>query len=383
MTDTIDQRRRPRGAPRRDAATPASSRYRSSCASRASPRCPSTPPDCRRAARVARADALTRGRPRARRGRRDRRPSGRLRRLAPRRGRPDGPRLRPLRRPAGRPARAVDIAAVRAGRRRTAGSSAAARPTTRASSTLHVMAAAAAARDARRASRSTSSIVFEGEEESSSVNLDRLAGGQPGAPRRRRRDHQRHGLLRGQHPGDHGRPARHDVRPDRRRRAAPSTCTPGGFGGAVQNPANALAQIIAALKGPDGRIRDARASTTTSSPLDRRRARRRSRRCRSTRRPTGATIGVAGPRRRGRLHDPRAARRPGPTLDVNGIWGGFQGEGAKTIIPAHAHAKVSCRLVAAQDPTRIFEQFRAFVEEIAPPGRDGRRSRTSAAAARA
>jgi len=57
-----------------------------------------------------------------------------------------------------------------------------------------------------------------------------------------------------------------------------------------------------------------------------------------------------------------------PTLDVNGIWGGFTGEGSKTIIPAHAHAKVSCRLVAAQDPDRIFEAFRSYVEEIAPPG---------------
>ena len=37
-------------------------------------------------------------------------------------------------------------------------------------------------------------------------------------------------------------------------------------------------------------------------------------------------------------------------------------------IPAHAHAKVSCRLVAAQDPDRIFEAFKAYVEEIAPPG---------------
>jgi len=57
-----------------------------------------------------------------------------------------------------------------------------------------------------------------------------------------------------------------------------------------------------------------------------------------------------------------------PTLDVNGIWGGFMGEGSKTIIPAHAHAKVSCRLVANQEPDTIFEALRAYVGEIAPPG---------------
>ena len=62
-------------------------------------------------------------------------------------------------------------------------------------------------------------------------------------------------------------------------------------------------------------------------------------------------------------------RRGGrPTLDVNGLWGGFTGAGSKTIIPAHAHAKISCRLVADQDPERVFEQLRAFIEEIAPPG---------------
>jgi len=57
-----------------------------------------------------------------------------------------------------------------------------------------------------------------------------------------------------------------------------------------------------------------------------------------------------------------------PTLDVNGIWGGFMGEGSKTIIPAHAHAKVSCRLVTAQEPERIFELLQSYVAEIAPPG---------------
>src|SRR4051794_15735868 len=57
-----------------------------------------------------------------------------------------------------------------------------------------------------------------------------------------------------------------------------------------------------------------------------------------------------------------------PTLDVNGLWGGFQGEGSKTIIPAHAHAKVSCRLVSNQDPDDVFAAFRAHVLAIAPPG---------------
>jgi len=57
-----------------------------------------------------------------------------------------------------------------------------------------------------------------------------------------------------------------------------------------------------------------------------------------------------------------------PTLDVNGIWGGFQGHGQKTIIPAEAHAKISMRLVADQEPEDVFAKLKAFVDEIAPPG---------------
>ncbi len=68
-----------------------------------------------------------------------------------------------------------------------------------------------------------------------------------------------------------------------------------------------------------------------------------------------------------------------PTLDVNGIWGGFQGEGAKTIIPAHAHAKVSTRLVAKQDPAKVFAALRDHVAQIAPPGVTVRTSRSTAA----
>ena len=107
-------------------------------------------------------------------------------------------------------------------------------------------------------------FVFEGDEESNGVHLERWLDGQQGAARGRLRAHQRHGLLRGQPAGDHDRAARDHVRPDRRRPARAVDLHSGSYGGAVENPANALAQIIAALKGPDGRIRIP-ASTTTSS----------------------------------------------------------------------------------------------------------------------
>ena len=139
----------------------------------------------------------------------------------------------------------------------------------------------------------------------------------------------------------------------------------GSYGGAVQNPANALAQIIAGLKGPDGRIRipgfyddvvplsEADRAAMAALPFDEARYQEQL--------GLPALVGEVG----FTTLERRAAR---PTLDVNGLWGGFEGEGSKTIIPAHAHAKVSCRLVADQDPDRIFEAFRAYVEEIAPPG---------------
>jgi acetylornithine deacetylase/succinyl-diaminopimelate desuccinylase-like protein len=139
----------------------------------------------------------------------------------------------------------------------------------------------------------------------------------------------------------------------------------GSYGGVVQNPVLALATILAALKGPDGRVRipgfyddvveltDAERSALAALPFDEA--------------AYQAAIGVpALVGESGYATLERRATRP--TLDANGIWGGFQGEGAKTIIPAHAHAKVSCRLVADQEPATIFEALRTFVLEIAPPG---------------
>jgi acetylornithine deacetylase/succinyl-diaminopimelate desuccinylase-like protein len=139
----------------------------------------------------------------------------------------------------------------------------------------------------------------------------------------------------------------------------------GGFGGAVENPANALARIISELKGPDGRVRipafyddvvelsAAEKKALAALPFDERAYRETH--------GLGELVGEAG-------YTTLERRGARPTLDVNGIWGGFQGDGAKTIIPAHAHAKVSCRLVANQDPVRIFESLREFVTKVSPPG---------------
>lgn len=56
-----------------------------------------------------------------------------------------------------------------------------------------------------------------------------------------------------------------------------------------------------------------------------------------------------------------------PTLDINGMWSGWTGPGPKTIIPARAGAKFSSRLVGNQDPHKIFELFKTYINSIAPP----------------
>ena len=57
-----------------------------------------------------------------------------------------------------------------------------------------------------------------------------------------------------------------------------------------------------------------------------------------------------------------------PTLEVNGVWGGFQGEGTKTVLPAVAHAKITCRLVANQRPAEIFKHIEAHINQHVDPG---------------
>jgi acetylornithine deacetylase/succinyl-diaminopimelate desuccinylase-like protein len=139
----------------------------------------------------------------------------------------------------------------------------------------------------------------------------------------------------------------------------------GSYGGNVQNPANALATIIARLKNPDGSVAVPGFYDEVRELTDRERAE-------IARMPFDQSEFV-------RLHglcelfgvpgfSPLERRGARPTLDVNGIWGGFMGEGSKTIIPARAHAKVSCRLVADMDPARTFERLRDFILADPPPG---------------
>jgi acetylornithine deacetylase/succinyl-diaminopimelate desuccinylase-like protein len=60
-----------------------------------------------------------------------------------------------------------------------------------------------------------------------------------------------------------------------------------------------------------------------------------------------------------------------PTLDFNGMWGGWQGEGVKTVTPCEAHLKITCRLVPDQDPARIVDLIRAHVAAHTPAGSEG------------
>jgi acetylornithine deacetylase/succinyl-diaminopimelate desuccinylase-like protein len=139
----------------------------------------------------------------------------------------------------------------------------------------------------------------------------------------------------------------------------------GSFGGGLLNPINALAKMIASLHDDAGRItvpgfydavrplRDDERRAIASLPFD------EPEWLRSTGAP--ATWGEAGYSTLERIW----AR---PTLDVCGMHGGFLGEGAKTILPARASAKVSCRLVPDQEPDDIARKLGDHLRRIAPPG---------------
>ncbi len=137
----------------------------------------------------------------------------------------------------------------------------------------------------------------------------------------------------------------------------------GNYGGVTPNPAHALAEILVRLKDSAGHILvpgfydgvrpldDEERRQFARVPFDEAELKRTY--------GLEALQGEAG-------FTPTERNWARPTLDINGIWGGYQGPGAKTIIPAWAAAKLSCRLVPDQDPKAVSLALREYIEEVHP-----------------
>jgi acetylornithine deacetylase/succinyl-diaminopimelate desuccinylase-like protein len=135
----------------------------------------------------------------------------------------------------------------------------------------------------------------------------------------------------------------------------------GMYGGAVPNPLNILARVLGQLHDADGRVQipgfydDVReleeARAWAELPFDE-----------ADFLPGAGITEPFGEAGRSTLE--RIWSRP--TCDINGIWGGYTGPGSKTVIPAEARAKLSCRLVPDQDPQRILASLRSFLDERTP-----------------
>jgi acetylornithine deacetylase/succinyl-diaminopimelate desuccinylase-like protein len=137
----------------------------------------------------------------------------------------------------------------------------------------------------------------------------------------------------------------------------------GSFGGAVANPAFVLAQLLAQMKDRSGRVR-------IPGFYDNVRPLREEERAEFKRLPfleTKYKRDLGAPRLFGEKGYSTLERTwVRPTFEVNGMISGFTGEGAKTVIPAVASAKVSMRLVPDQDPEKIASLFESFVKKITP-----------------
>ena len=138
----------------------------------------------------------------------------------------------------------------------------------------------------------------------------------------------------------------------------------GVFGGAVANPNMVLAQILSQMKDRSGRVKiDGFYDDVRELKQEERDAWKK---LPFNEKQYKKNLGA--PKLFGETGFTTLERVWGrPTFEVNGILGGFTGDGAKTVIPAVAMAKVSMRLVPDQHPDKIAEQFQKYVEEIAPP----------------
>ena len=139
----------------------------------------------------------------------------------------------------------------------------------------------------------------------------------------------------------------------------------GSYGGAIQNPIHALAALLASMRSADGKILvdGFYADVQDLTPEDR--ARIDAIDFDEAQFLAGVNVDAAFGEPGYTTLERRWAR---PTLEVNGMWGGFQGEGSKTVLPSTAHAKITCRLVADQNPVEIIECITAHIEQHAPPG---------------
>jgi len=148
-------------------------------------------------------------------------------------------------------------------------------------------------------------------------------------------------------------------------RGAKNDLHSGGFGGAVANPCNALATILASLKGADGKIRIPGFYDSVLPMEDWERA--QFAKLPFSEAEFQANLGVTS--LEGESGYTTLERKwARPTCDVNGIFGGYQGPGPKTVLPARAGAKLSFRLVPNQDPETVAQQFREHVKAVCPPG---------------
>jgi len=137
----------------------------------------------------------------------------------------------------------------------------------------------------------------------------------------------------------------------------------GHFGGAVANPANVLCEMLAKVVGPDGRITVPGFYDEVEEVPAEERAMIRS--IPFDEEAYKAAIGVKALRgESGYTTLERNSCRP--SFDICGMWAGYTGEGAKTVLPAKAYAKVSCRLVPHQRHERISQLFIDYIRQIAP-----------------
>lgn len=139
----------------------------------------------------------------------------------------------------------------------------------------------------------------------------------------------------------------------------------GVFGGAVTNPVNALSKMLSALVDGQGRIQVPGFYDDVAELSDREREEFRSLPFDEQQFKDQLDVeGLSGEQGYSTL-ERRWAR---PSCDINGIWGGYQGEGAKTVLPGKASAKFSFRLVPNQDPKKVTEGLRSYLESLLETG---------------